>query len=580
VQLSLVGPIMGSLDVLTPTVEQTEIVEKKKKNKKNKKRKNEGEGENTEPNVNTIAVENGIIEGPVKKKKKKKDKDVPQDQENVENNEEPKKKKKKQKLSVENEESTEDSVENEGEVIQDTSPFKKDFYTMSEATEAMSKAEVKEYQTQHNITMYGKGRKKFKPLVTFSALGFSDKIMSVCSGFKTPTPIQAQCWPVLASGRDIIGIAETGSGKTLAFSIPALAHIQHRVTTEGKSKPGSPKMLIISPTRELAMQSQEVLESSGKTCGVRSVCVYGGVPKWQQKEVLKKGVEVVVATPGRLLDLVNEGCIDLGQVSYLVLDEADRMLDQGFERDIRTIVGQTHSGRQTALFSATWPDSVRELAHSFLQRPIKVTIGSEDLAAGTRITQIVEVVEDRAREGKLNQLLKKYHADRKNRILIFVLYKKEASRIEQNLARGGWKVTSIHGDKSQEGRTAAVEQFKSGSVPLLVATDVAARGLDIPGVDYVINFSFPLTIEDYVHRIGRTGRAGRNGTSHTFFHSGDKLRAGELVKVLKDAGQEVPEAMNQFDLNIKKKEHKLYGAFGPKEYGVPMKKASKITFDD
>merc|ERR1711864_53803 len=192
----------------------------------------------------------------------------------------------------------------------------------------------------------------------------------------------------------------------------------------------------------------------------------------------------------------------------------------------RTIVGLTHSGRQTALFSATWPDSVRELAHSFLKRPIKVTIGSEDLAAGTRITQIVEVVEERSREGKLTQLLKKYHADRKNRILIFVLYKKEASRIEQNLARGGWKGTSIHGDKSQ------------------------------------------------------AGRAGRKGTSHTFFHVGDKWRAGELVKVLKDAGQEVPEEMNQFDLNIKKKEHKLYGAFGPKDNGVPMKKASKITFDD
>merc|ERR1712059_30131 len=289
--------------------------------------------------------------------------------------------------------------------------------------------------------------------------------------------------------------------------------------------------------------------------------------------------KVVVATPGRLIDLMQEGCISLEQVSYLVLDEADRMLDQGFERDIRQIIGETHSGRQTALFSATWPDSVRELAQSFLTRPIKVTIGSEDLAAGTRITQIVEVVEDRAREGLLPKLLSKYHSDRKNRILIFVLYKKEAARVEQNLVRGGWKACSIHGDKSQDARTEALEQFKSGKVPLLVATDVAARGLDIPMVDFVINYSFPLTIEDYVHRIGRTGRAGRTGTSHTFFQTCDKLRAGELVKVLKDANQEVPASMMDFDLNIKKKEHKLYGAFGPKEYGVPMKKATKITFD-
>merc|ERR1719331_2498220 len=254
-------------------------------------------------------------------------------------------------------------------------------------------------------------------------------------------------------------------------------------------------MLIIAPTRELAMQSQVVLEQAGSSCGIRSTCVYGGVPKWQQIQDLNKGVEVVVATPGRLIDLINEGACHLESVSYLVLDEADRMLDQGFERDIRAIVGETHKGRQTALFSATWPDSVRELAHSFLNRPIKVTIGSEDLAAGTRITQIVEVVEDRAREALLPKLLNKYHSSRKNRVLIFVLYKKEAARVEMNLKRSGWKVCSIHGDKSQDQRTQAVEQFKSGEVPLLVATDVAARGLDIPGVDFVINYSFPLTIE-------------------------------------------------------------------------------------
>jgi len=489
-----------------------------------------------------------------------------------------KKKKKKNKDKPEgNEEAEEKDSDDSGN--DESGPFKKKFYTMTAETEAMSKADTKEYQSKHNITMFGKGRKKFKPLRTFGELGFPDGIMKICSGFSNPTPIQAQCWPVLASGRDIIGIAETGSGKTLAFSIPALAHLKHRVESEPKTKTGCPKMLIVSPTRELAMQSQEVLDVAGKSCGVRSVCVYGGVPKWTQKEALKKGVEVVVATPGRLIDLINEGVCDLSQVSYLVLDEADRMLDQGFERDIRAIIGQTHPARQTALFSATWPDSVRELAHSFLTKPIKVTIGSDDLAAGTRIKQIVEVIEDRAREGKLTQLLKKYHSDRKNRILIFVLYKKEAARIESNLSRSGWKVASIHGDKSQEGRTLAVEQFKSGEIPLLVATDVAARGLDIPGVDFVINYSFPLTIEDYVHRIGRTGRAGREGTAHTFFQLCDKLRAGELVKVLKDANQEVPAAMNDFDLNIKKKEHKLYGAFGPKDYGQPMKKATKITFD-
>jgi len=519
-------------------VQNVELNGEKKKKKKNKKKRELEE----EPAVETVQTE-------VPKKKKKKSKDV-----------------------------AEATVENE-EQEQENCPFKKCFYTMHEITAAMTKEEVQAYHDKHSIVLYGKGKKKFKPVLTFPEVGFKKDIMKICGKFETPTPIQAQCWPVLASGRDIIGIAETGSGKTLAFTLPALAHIKHRTSVETGKRKG-PIMLVIAPTRELAMQSQEVLDEASNLVKISSVCVYGGVPKYTQKNALKAGVEVIVATPGRLLDLMEEGCCNLSEVSYLVLDEADRMLDQGFERDIRKIISHTHSARQTALFSATWPDSVRELAHEFLQNPIKVTIGSDDLAAGTRIKQIVEVIDDRARESKLTKLLKEYHGSRKNRLLIFVLYKKEASRIEGNLQRGGWNCTSIHGDKSQEARIQAVESFKSGKIPLLVATDVAARGLDIPDVDYVINYSFPLTIEDYVHRIGRTGRAGKSGVSHTFFQACDKARAGELVKVLKDAGQEVPQQMNSFDLNIKKKEHKLYGSFGPKDYGTPMKKATKIVFDD
>jgi len=565
--VSLVAPAPSSV-----------VMEKKKKNKKRKHE--ESNKIDLEPNT-LLGDTNVEVEQKIKKKKKKvkTDPEVKNVIPNVAAVNEPVKKKKKKVKTSDESASVDNEPNSDAEFDVDAGVFKKNFYTPDAATEAMTKAEMKAYQAAEHITMYGKGRKKMKPLLSFGALGFSSSIMTVCEGFSKPTPIQAQCWPILASGRDVIGIAETGSGKTLAFSIPALAHLCHRTGQEGKARPGEPRMLIIAPTRELAMQSQEVLEAAGQSCGVRSVCVYGGVSKWGQKEELKRGVEVVVATPGRLIDLMGEGCLTLAQVSYLVLDEADRMLDQGFERDIRQIVGETHKERQTALFSATWPDSVRELAHSFLSRPIKVTIGSEDLAAGTRIHQIVEVVEDRAREGKLVKLLNKYHSSRTNRVLIFVLYKKEAARVEQTLKRSGWNACSIHGDKSQDARTQAVEQFKSGEVPLLVATDVAARGLDIPGVDYVINYSFPLTIEDYVHRIGRTGRAGRTGTSHTFFQVCDKLRAGELVKVLKEANQEVPEAMNDFDLSIKKKEHKLYGAFGPKDHHGPMKKATKITFD-
>ena len=278
--------------------------------------------------------------------------------------------------------------------------------------------------------------------------------------------------------------------------LPVLERLLYRPASAAVTR-----VLVLVPTRELGVQVYQVTRQLAQFTSVEVALSVGGLDLKMQESMLRKNPDIVIATPGRLIDHIkNTPSFGLESIEVLILDEADRMLDQGFERDIRQIIGETHPARQTALFSATWPDSVRELAHSFLSRPIKVTIGSDDLAAGTRITQIVEVVEDRARELKLQQLLKKYHADRKNRILIFALYKKEAARLETNLSRGGWVVTSIHGDKSQEGRTKAVEQFKSGEVPLLVATDVAARGLDIPGVDFVINYSFPLTIEDYVHR--------------------------------------------------------------------------------
>ena len=255
----------------------------------------------------------------------------------------------------------------------------------------------------------------------------------------------------------------------MAFSIPALAHLKHRLVQEkagGGQKRRGPMMLILAPTRELAQQSQDVLEVAGKYCGIRSVAVYGGVSKDGQRRSLsnKNPFEIVVATPGRLIDLMNEEACDLSDVSYLVLDEADRMLDQGFERDVRKIIAATHVDRQTCLFSATWPDSVRELAHEFLKNPLKITIGSDDLTAAATIEQIVEVFDnERLRQGKLVQLLKKHKETGKGnnmeRVLVFVLYKKEAWGIEEFLARQGWKVTSVHGDKSQAARQKAGKKF-------------------------------------------------------------------------------------------------------------------------
>ncbi|GAB9467963.1 hypothetical protein Gpo141_00005291 [Globisporangium polare] len=453
--------------------------------------------------------------------------------------------------------------------------FKKSFYVEGKATAKMSNEEVSAFHTENEMTISGDNC-LYRPIRNFSDVTFDAKFLKTTAGFSKPTPIQSQCWPILASGRDIIGIAETGSGKTLAFAIPGLIHIAAQPAISSNF-PG-PRMLVVAPTRELAMQSSEVITQAGKMCGMRSTCIYGGVPKNVQKKILRDGVHVVVATPGRLKDLLEERACNLSRVTYVVLDEADRMLDEGFEKDIRKIIGETHPERQIAMFSATWPQSIQKLAHEFLTDPVKVTIGSDDLAASQNVTQLVEVVDDRARDARVHALLQKYHSSRKNLILLFVLYKKEADRVERMLQQKGWTCAAIHGDRNQSQRTEAVEQFKSGKIPLLIATDVAARGLDIPGVEYVLNYSFPLTIEDYVHRIGRTGRGGKKGIAHTFFTANDKPRAGELVNLLRDSNQEVPADLMKFGTHVKKKEHKLYGAFA-KNVDV-NKKATKITFDD
>jgi len=434
----------------------------------------------------------------------------------------------------------------------ETGVFKKVFYRQTESTINMTDEEVNSFRTENKMNLTGENVSHYKPILEFSDFCQDAKIMSVTKGFSKPTPIQAQCWPIIGSGRDIIGIAETGSGKTLSFSLPALAHMLYRYDHPVPAVPKSPMMLVLSPTRELAMQTQTVMEEAGKACFIRSVCCYGGVPKWEQKKQLRWGVEVVVATPGRLKDLVQMGACSLAGISYLVLDEADRMLDQGFEQDIRDIIGMTHKDRQTCLFSATWPEAIRNLAQEFLTNPVKVTVGSEDLSANKRITQIVEVIDERDKDEKMMKVLEKYtNKDTKNRMILFVTRKAEARDLEDNLWHRGHRVVSIHGDKDQWEREQALGEFKSGKSNILVATDVAARGLDIPDVEYVINYSFPKTIEDYVHRIGRTGRAGKDGVAHSFFTRTDKMLAGCLVHVLKEAGQEVPKEMLKFDLRIR-----------------------------
>ena len=480
---------------------------------------------------------------------------------------------------------------------------RKDFYEVPPSVKGRPASEVAAWRSKHatRVTLVEGGAAapaEFVPFLDFRDLSFLSSRVTACTrGFQEPTVIQAEAWPLALRGRDVIGIAKTGSGKTLAFTLPALVHCLDQApphprasVSQGGRQQVTPIVLCLSPTRELALQIAAVAKDAGAKCGVRSVCVYGGMPKHEQRKELygssgsgagPRGdpLHMLIATPGRLMDLMEEGTVALDRVTYLVLDEADRMLDQGFEKEMRRVMAATHQARQTLLFSATWPLAIQELANDFLDRPVKVNVGSEDLAANHAVSQKVEVLEEREKERRLEGLLKTYHASRENRVILFVLYKKEALRVEETLQRRGWNCVGIHGDKSQEARLSALSAFKSGRVPLLIATDVAARGLDIPDVEVVINYSFPLTTEDYVHRIGRTGRAGKLGVSHTLFTPNDKGRAGELINVLREAGQDVPDSLLKFGTTVKKKEHKLYGNVDMDKIG-DVNKRVKITFEN
>ncbi|KAF2012335.1 DEAD-domain-containing protein [Aaosphaeria arxii CBS 175.79] len=318
--------------------------------------------------------------------------------------------------------------------------------------------------------------RKLRPIIDFKYLPVANEAMRApFASFSAPTPIQAATWPALLSGRDMIGVAETGSGKTLAFGVPCI----RAISALPKKEQRGVKAVIVSPTRELASQIHEQLVKMATPANLEVVCVYGGVPKDPQIKALRTA-HIVVATPGRLNDLIGDGLADISKAEYVVLDEADRMLDKGFEEAIRQIIQCTPSKRQTLMFTATWPESVRKLASTFMQSPVKINIGENttgELRANVRIKQIVEVMDGKDKNFRLLQALKQYQSgkNKDDRILVFCLYKKEATRVEDFIRQRGFRVAGIHGDLSQEKRTASLEAFKKGAVSLLVATDVAAR---------------------------------------------------------------------------------------------------------
>lgn len=368
--------------------------------------------------------------------------------------------------------------------------FEKSFYKEDPIVTARSQADVEAWRKINQVTVQGNVIPK--PVETFDEAGFPAYVMTEvkAQGFAKPTAIQSQGWPMALSGRDVVGVAETGSGKTLSYCLPAIVHIN----AQPLLSPGDgPIVLILAPTRELAVQIQQEISKFGKSSRIRNTCVYGGVPKGGQIRDLARGSEVCIATPGRLIDMLESGKTNLRRVTYLVLDEADRMLDMGFEPQIRKIISQIRPDRQTCMWSATWPKEVRQLASDFQKDFIQVNIGSMDLSANHRINQIVEICSDFDKREKMSKHMDQIMEDKNNKILVFTGTKRVADDITRFLRQEGWPALSIHGDKQQNERDWVLNEFKTGKSPIMVATDVASRGIGMIACAYPTPTpSFPL----------------------------------------------------------------------------------------
>jgi len=352
-------------------------------------------------------------------------------------------------------------------------------------------------------------------------------------GYITPTLVQEQCIPHVLKGRDLLGTAQTGTGKTAAFALPLL---QRLAGNPGRPQKGVPRALILTPTRELAAQIGQSIETYGRFLRLSNTVIFGGVSQFHQVKALNRGVDIVVATPGRLLDLMEQRFIHLNQVEIFVLDEVDRMLDMGFIPDIKRVLTEIPAERQTLFFSATMPPKIVELAQTMVNCPVRVTI-TPDEPAVERIAQKVLFVEKKNKDALLVSLL---NDGRINKALIFTQMKHAASSVAKKLDASGIRGTAIHGNKSQAARTRALDGFKRGRFRVLVATDVAARGLDVDDITHVINYDLPMEAETYVHRIGRTARAGADGDAISFCSAEDRAYLREIERLL---GKPVPTDM-------------------------------------
>jgi ATP-dependent RNA helicase RhlE len=363
---------------------------------------------------------------------------------------------------------------------------------------------------------------------SFNDLALSPSLLRAIAaeGYQTPTPIQVQAIPHVLAGRDLFGCAQTGTGKTAAFALPLL---ERMLAAPRQPAPRRCRTLVLAPTRELAGQIHESFRAYGRHAGIASVVVYGGVSQRPQANALMRGADVLVATPGRLLDLVGQRLVDIRSVEFLVLDEADRMLDMGFIHDVQRIVGMLPRERQTLFFSATLPAEVRRLAETMLRDPLEVKTAPQATPAET-VTQSVFHVAKSGKRAALVSLLRESPMDR---VIVFTRTKHGADKLQRDLAKAGIHAAAIHGNKSQNQRERALAAFKAPRPPVLIATDIAARGIDVDDVSHVVNYELPHEPETYVHRIGRTGRAGRSGEAVSFCDPEERLRLRAIERLLR-----------------------------------------------
>jgi len=376
--------------------------------------------------------------------------------------------------------------------------------------------------------------------MSFETMNLNPKCVQLLTkqGLTEPTPVQAQAIPFALEGRDVVAIAQTGTGKTLGFALPAVTRL-----AQGGVRKGT-QMLVLTPTRELAHQVRDVVAPFGETLGLRTACVYGGVGMEPQTKALRRGVDIVIATPGRLLDHIERRNADFRNLSILVMDEADRMLDMGFMPDIKRILGVLPTERQTMMFSATFPRDIARLTAQFLHDPERVEIAPQSTAAES-VTQNVYTVDSNRKMELLQKLLAEKGMDS---ALIFMRTKHRTDRVTKQLNRQGFKAQAIHGGRSQSQRQKALDGFRKGRYSILVATDVAARGIDVDGISHVVNFDVPKEAGDYIHRIGRTGRANAVGDAITFVAPEDFMALGAIEKAL---GRNLPRADWEGAVNVR-----------------------------